>query len=220
MSDFRIRYGMAFGPFGTISTTSAQFLLPPQDATPDVSLGTYWLTNNTSAVVYTFFDGTQQGGVVGPEEGKMIVIRFQDANTTIVNGGRIFLAQSGGAFRSGEVIGLIHSNSAWYEMFRAENAQGAITASNVGAASVAPNVDGVQTLILTATAAAVTLLSLSGGEIGQRVVVVQNSSNTITVTTGGNIALAGTSDVVMNASGAYTFIKTADNRWRIDRPAA
>ena len=221
MADFRFKNGIALGWYGSpLSSTSANMLLTPQDTTPDVTLGNYFLTNNTSTVAITWFDGTLAGGFPGPEEGKVITIRFQDSNTTIVNGGRMFLAQSGGAFRSGEILSLIHSGSAWYELYRAENAQGVITVSNVGAAVVAPNVDGVKTLILTATAAAVTLISFSGGEIGQKVDVVQNSSNVITVTTGGNIRLAGTSDVVLNASGAYQFVKRADNVWSLFRPAA
>ena len=218
MSDFRIRYGLALGPYGTLSTTSANNTFASGDTTPDVSLGTFFLTNNTSATVYTFFDGIQQGGVVGAEEGKLIVIRTQDANTTLVNGGRLFLAESGGALRSGAVIGLVHSNSAWYEVFRSGNQQGVITAQNI-AGTMAPNVDGVQTLVLSGTAAGGIIVSFSGGVMGQIVSVVQNSGQAVNFTTGGNIRLANTSDLIVNISGAYQFIKRADNVWSVFAPA-
>ena len=53
MSDFRIKYGLALGPYGTIGATSGgsgshnignQFT--DGDTTPDISLGSYFLTGN------------------------------------------------------------------------------------------------------------------------------------------------------------------------------
>lgn len=56
MSDFRIRYGMALGPEGTVAHTSAGHLLPIDDTTPDVSQNVFWLTQNTGATTITHLD--------------------------------------------------------------------------------------------------------------------------------------------------------------------
>ena len=217
MSDFRIRYGTSFGPYGTAAATSSLHLIPYSDTTPDVSEGTFFVTANTSATAITYFD---MGGVdVTARNGKVIFILFQDNLTQILNGTQVFQSDTGAAFTSGGVVGFIHYNSGWYQFIRSENTRESVKTLSVGG-TVAPNVDsGVRMLILSATAAT-TLISFSGGEIGQSLDVLVNTSNVVTVTTGGNIAIAGTSDVIMNASGAYRFVLPAGTRWYMERPVA
>ena len=223
MADFRIQ-SLALGPYGTtaINTNATAsltkpLLLPQQDATPDITRGSYWLTENTSAVAITYFDGTLAGGVDGVEEGKMIVLLFRDSMTSIVNGAQMFLAKSGGAFLRNEAIALVHSNSAWYELMRSQNSQVETRVLNVGT-TLGVNVDGVATLILNATAGLV-LRSLSGGRLGQQVVIFSNSGGSaITMDTAGNLRIAGTDSLVMNTSAAYLAICRASNVWSVMRP--
>ena len=218
MSDFRVRYGLALGPYGTLAITSALNVLPAGDTTPDITLGSYFIAQNTSPTAISYFDGRLSGGLDGVEEGKIIVVRFADAgSTTLINGGRMFLAESAGAFLSNQMIALLHSNSAWYELFRSYNSQGDTTVSNVGAANIAPNVDGVHMLILNATAAT-TLIGLSGGQLGQQVVIFSNSGGSnITVSTAGNLTVAGSAVFVMNTSAPILAFKRNSTTWSIVR---
>ena len=216
MGDFRIKYGLSLGPYGTLSGTSSQFLLPPQDATPDVTNKGYCITGNTSAVNYTYFDGTLAGGLPGVEEGKVIIIHFKDNNTTVANAGRIFLAMTNAAFTSGQILALVHSNSSWYEIFRSQNSQEHFNQVSV-AGTVAPDVTGVSYLIINPTAAA-TIVGLSGGYPGQQVILFKrfvSAGTTLTFQGADNFMLPGTTAFVTNSSAGYLFFQESLGRWRM-----
>ena len=108
MADFRIKFGLALGPEGSAAATSSQHLITPGDTTPDVSLGAFFQTANTSATTITYFDLVGRGGDIpggiSEHQGKVIVIRFQDAVTTIQNGGNIWLSNTQGTFDANSIL--------------------------------------------------------------------------------------------------------------------
>ena len=219
MSDTRFKNGFAFGPYGSAGATSANHLLTPGDTTPDVSLGVFFVTNNTSAVTYTHFDVTGQGGInPTANNGKIITILFQDNNTTIGNSNRIFLSGTGGAFTSGQTLSLVYYNSSWYE-FGGQPALGREEVKTVTLATTTSdqNVAGVSVLILTPSGGAMTVSALSGGTIGQQVWVGKNAvsaGTAITLLGTTQFVLAGTTAFVMNSTAFYGFINDNGTRFR------
>ena len=160
MSDFRIRYGLAYGPYGTAGPTSANHLITPGDTTPDVSLGSFFVTANTSATTITYFDVLGAGGIdATANNGKVITLLFQDNLTTVANAGQIFLAGTQAAFTSGQTLSLVYYGSAWYqfpnsEVIGREN----VKTYTLAAGSAAINVAGVRTAIVTPSGGAITIL--------------------------------------------------------------
>jgi hypothetical protein len=226
MADFRIKHGLALGPYGTVGQTSGQHLFTAGDTTPDVSLGSFFLTQNTSATVITYFDGLLAGGLLGPEEGKVIVIRFGDNLTTLVPGSQMLLASSGNTMTSGGTISLIHFNSAWTELARTRGATDNyfVPAVTAVAGSFAVNVDRRNFLVLNNSAASAVLVAFSGGDLGQVVNMIPGTSNALQILSlvagTGNILLANTASFVVNASGVYQFVKVLDNQWRMIKAGA
>ena len=222
MADFRIKGGLSLGPYGTVGITSAQHLFTAGDTTPDVSLNSFFLTQNTSATVITYFDGILAGGLLGSEEGKVIVIRFGDDLTTLVPGAQMLLASSGNTMTSGGTISLIHFNSAWAELSRSRGATDNFFVTAV-AGTFGVNVDR-RTYVLLNNGVGAVLASFSGGDIGQTVYAIPNSTNTVQllsqVAGTGNILLAATNALVMSNSGVYQFVKVADNSWRLVKGSA
>ena len=82
------------------------------DATPSVRSGYLFKTANTGATTITDFDD----GL----EGQEILISFNDANTTITDGGNIALS---GAFTSttNDIMRLVKIGSTWQEQNRSVN---------------------------------------------------------------------------------------------------
>lgn len=225
MADFRIPGGLSLGPYGTVGLTSGRHLFRAGDTTPDVSLGSFFLTQNTSATVIRYFDGVLAGGLTGIEEGKVIVIRFGDDFTTLVPGSQMLLASSGNTMTSGGTISLIHFNSAWTELARTRGATDNffVPAVTAVAGTFSVNVDRRTYLLLNASAAGAVLVSFSGGDIGQTVYVIPgstNSSQLYSQTSTGNTLLAATNALVMNNSGVYQFVKISDNQWRFVKGSA
>lgn len=214
MSDFRIKFGFAMGPYGTEGTlgiTSAGNTFTSGDATPDVTLGSYWLTNNTSATTITDFDGRLTGGITGIEEGKVLEITFGDGNTTLTEGANIRMTDSGNTFEAGDSIRFINHAGRWDETTRSVNpAGGVVTVTDAG--SIGLSVTGVKVVLLVTTAATATLAAFTGGYIGQEVTVVLNTGAVATriSNTGGatdNIAVAGTAWTTLQHHAAYRFVK-------------
>ena len=222
MSDFRIRYGLALGPYGSAGATSASHLITPGDTTPDVTLGAFFVTANTSATTITYFDVVGGGGVDSTaNNGKVISILFQDNLTTIANAGQIFYAGTQAAFTSGQTVSFIYYNSAFYQY--------PVTAdvSRIGretvktyvltVASAALDVAGVSLAIITPSAGAVGIVGLSNGVIGQQVTLMKDivsAGTALQLTSFANFQLAGTTAVLMNVSGAYTFFCDNGTRFR------
>lgn len=222
MSDFRVKYGLALGPYGSAGATSAQHIFTPGDTTPDVTVGNFFLTVNTSATTITYFDTVGGGGL--PEladNGKVITILFRDSVTTIQNGGNIWLSGTQGALPAGSLLQLIKYNSAWYEMNRASNDQ---TPDQAGArlktvawsgTSAAINVTTADYVIATPSAASSTIQGFVGGVSGQTVRVKLNLVGTTMafVQSAGNLMLAGTNAFYASDSGFYTFFTADGTNW-------
>ena len=229
MSDFRIKYGSALGPEGTASATSAQNLLPPQDTTPDVSVGTFFVTNNTSAVTYTYFDVTGQGGQVSTSHnGKWIRVLLQDGNTTIQNAGQIFLSDTQGALPSGSTIDLMYYNSAWREVSRSSNSQtqqaaGAAVRSvqySIGgtAGGAVLNVTTADRLYIVATAAASVVTGFAGGRSNQAIdmnIVLSPGTTAFIAQSVGVLMLPGTDTMLLSHSATYRFVTYNGVEWRM-----
>ena len=80
MPDTRFRFGLALGPYGSAGATSSTHLFTPGDTTPDVTIGSFFVTANTSATAITYFDVTGQGGVdATANNGKLVFVHLQDA---------------------------------------------------------------------------------------------------------------------------------------------
>ncbi len=211
---YRIKYGSAIGPLGTYAATSALSLFTAGDTSPDVTDGTLFYSNNTSATTITYFDVTGPGGQGGDSfhQGKVITVFFRDANTSIANGGQIFLAQgSGGAIPANTVIDFILHNSAWYERSRSQTNQNYVKTLAVGGTAQSIALGGAQVVILVPTAAT-TITAITGippaGQffILMKTIAAANAGTALTLQGGSNYFLAGTTAVVMNNSGSYTFL--------------
>lgn len=222
MSDFRIKYGFALGPYGTAGATSAQNVFTPGDTTPEVTNGTFFVTANTSATIITYFDiAAPSQASAAANNGKLITILFQDNNTTIANAGQISMAGTGGAASSGQTMTFVLYNSAWFQLAGAGPVgRSYVLASTVGA-TIAPNIQGVSVLILNATAAT-TLIGLSGGVIGQDITIMKATiaaGTAVTVTGAANFMLANTNSFIMNDSAAYRFVNDGTNWRQVGGPA-
>lgn len=145
-----------------------------------------------------------------------MVIRFGDNLTTIANAGQMYLSGTGAAFTTGQTITFVHFNSAWYELSRSQLGREAVKTVTVAGAALAPNVAGVEVLLVNNTAAS-TVLGLSGGVIGQRLVVakaIASAGTSLTLQGAANLMLAGTTAFVVNDSAAYSFVCDNGTRFR------
>jgi hypothetical protein len=218
MGDFRIKYGSAFGPQNNFYVNSAN-VFTSTDTTPDVTNGTLWYSNNASATTITDFDlsALPSSGSNAPLfEGKRIIVVFLDAVTTITPNSRLVMAGSGSVtFPANSTLDLVYHNSAWIEIGRSINTTGDVLSQRIaGSNNAIGSVDNVKTVLLTGTAKAI-IWSISGGSIGQRIDIVNNSTSgiVIEVTMGGNLMLMGTASFTMISSGVYAFVKAASNTW-------
>ena len=221
MSDFRLKYGTALGPYGSVGATSAQNLLTPGDTTPDVSLGTFFVTANTSATSISYFDVVGPGGIdpITAQNGKWLVIRHQDANTTYTPSAVLLLTSTAGALPTNSIIQFIGYNSAWYEMSRTLPSAASVTPYRIqrvsfGATGVF-NVTSTNALYLTTTVAGATLAGFVGGVSGQTLDVTLLSIATATFISqsAGILSLAGTGAFAMSASGVYRFLCVDGTLW-------
>ena len=221
MSDFRIQYGRALGQYGPASAVSGGMLFPANDATPDVSFGSFFLTNNASATTITYFDVISQGGLTSlNHNGKLITLLINDNNTTIANAGQIFMAGTNAALTSGTVAEFVYYNSAWYLTNLTENLRSDVQNVTVNGTG-APSIADANLLILTGSGGTTSVITgLSGGYPGQVVSITKIATAVISDTamkllSGTDFYLAGTNALVMNNSAIYTFICDVAPRFRM-----
>lgn len=227
MSDFRVRYGHSIGPEGTYNITSGKTLFGESDTTPDVSDGVLFYSQNTTATLITHFDVAGAGGQPGTSfhQGKRIVVFYKDGSTGVLSGAQVNLINtSGAAYPAGTVAEYFYHNSAWYEMNRIAPTQVPAPfqnlAGNVVVGSFGVNVTTTNVLVLNASGGGAQLQSLSGGQVGQFVTIVNGSSNALTISADGigNIR-AGTSATILPNSGAITLLNYGP-AWIVVRGAA
>jgi len=201
------------GPVG--SGTAGLFV--SGDTTPDVSIGDLFIANNTSATVISYFDINDYTNREADYSGKKITVMVVDnGSTSFANAGQMYLTDTGSA-----TIGtqpafwtFVQLNSAWYQLEATQINRQLNRSITLGSAS-SINVDGTKFLTVTGTAATSYIISFSGGQVGQTVIVNAVGTGGVNhyVTDNGNIAMAGTGDYALNVSGTYQFTKIAANRW-------
>ena len=215
MGAFRVPYAFAWGKYGNFANRTDN-LIASTDATPDISGGNLFWTNNASATSITYFDGATNG-LVNPEEGQQIMVGCLDAVTTFVDGaqfrtrnGRTPLAPPGSFFH------FVYHNSTWYETYRSANTAGFIQAESsnlagTGILAINPYVSGVT--LLTGASSSMTLRGMTGGENSQRVTftVVGSSVTIITNSAGATdsfvVRSVGGTSAIITGSGSITFVR-------------
>ena len=220
MGPTRFPYGEARGfvnNFNYRSTTANLFT--QSDATPDVTTGDLFYTNNTDNTTITHFDLQDYANRAANYEGKVITVLFLDNSTRLANAVNLYLAGTNNLLNRDATsihgITLMHSRSGWYELQRhMTNRNEVLQYSISGTSSL--NVDDVKVGLVLNTGSVTTAISaLSGGQVGQSVVLVNAGSNAVRVETGGNILIVGTNAYVLNASGAYQFVRASAALWRM-----
>ena len=220
MGPTRFPYGEARGfvnNFNYRSTTANLFT--QSDATPDVTTGDLFYTNNTDNTTITYFDLQDYANRAANYEGKVITVLFLDNSTRLANAVNLYLAGTNNLLNRDATsihgITLMHSRSGWYELQRhMTNRNEVLQYSISGTSSL--NVDDVKVGLVLNTGSVTTAISaLSGGQVGQSVVLVNAGSNAVRVETGGNILIVGTNAYVLNASGAYQFVRASAALWRM-----
>ena len=233
MSEQRIRYGLALGRVNNFYTGSTDQtkrgylagtdgLFAQASTGPDVSTGYLFYTNNSGATTISDFQvapfGRGTGGNQAPmSEGKVIKIMFLDSNTT-VSGSRIYLAGTDNTFNTNAVLDLIYHNSGWYEMSRT-NPYSEMVSFTLGA-SQGLNANYTRSILFSGESALV-IQGVSGGVVGQRLVLINGgSAQTITVSTAGNIRIASpfwiansSMKLTINSGGAVEIYKTSPTIW-------
>lgn len=129
MGDFRIPYGFALGRLNNFFAKT-DGLFAESDATPDVTNGSLFFSNNTSNTTITNFDLTSVSGaasIAGLFEGKVITVMFLDGSTRLANAAPLYLAGSNGLQGAGNIISLLYHNSGWYETSRNYNQSNVIS---------------------------------------------------------------------------------------------
>lgn len=230
MGDTRIRYGLAYGRMNNFTTGVAgqkgylagtDGLLAQGDTTPDVTNGFLFYTNNSGATTITDFElshpSVGNGNFAPLFEGKAIKIMFLDSNTT-VSGSRLYLAGTDNAFNTNGVLDLIYHNSGWYEMSRTNPSNGFV--SFTLGASQGLNANYTSSILFSGEST-LTVVSVSGGALGQRLMLINGgSAQTITISTAGNIRIASpffisnsTNRLTINSGGAVELYRGTANIW-------
>jgi len=220
---FRQPYGSAFGFANHFKYTNGPVvsgtagLFTSGDTTPDVTLGDFFIANNTSATVISYFDLQNYGYKEADYSGKFITVMIVDnGSTSFANAGQMYLTNTGAATIGTQpsFYRFVQFNSAWYEIGSSKINRATVQNLTVGSAA-SINADGTSFVTITGTAATSYLVSFSGGYIGQTIVVNAVGTGGVNhyVTDNGNIAIAGTGDYALNVSGTYQFTKISATRW-------
>lgn len=226
MADFRVPYGFALGRFANFQAKT-EGLFAESDATPDVTIGSLFYSNNTSNTTITAFDITDPANPTGTQEGKVIHVVFLDSSTRLANSGRLFLASSDGLQGAQNAITLVGHNSAWYELSRSVNDTGFVS---VNSSTIATNgmLNARQKKVVIATAAASSALTIRGaqnGEQGQQIFLyAQNSAVLVTVNSAAADTFVlssslGATTLTLNGSGVMGFLRIG-NRWFENRESS
>ena len=205
MADFRLKYGVARGPVVNFYARSDN-VFTSTDATPDVTDGNLFYSNNASATSITHFDISGQN-VLSEHWGKEIRVVVLDNNTTLVDGAQLRLKDGVSVTPlAGTVLGFAYANSVWYESYRSYNTAGAIVAlsgalGTTGILSINPAVPSI--VNLTGTSSSMTYRGMVGGYTGQRVTFT-NAGSSVTFIT--NSAGATDSFVVSTVAGVSSIV--------------
>lgn len=215
----RFPYGRARGFVNNFNyRSSTAGLIASTDATPDVTDGGLFYTNNASATTITYLDLLSYANKAADYEGKEVTLFFLDSNTSIANGGQMFLSGTANAFQATESITLMHSRSGWYEMQRSRVNRTDMGTVNVGG-TVGLNVDFRRVIQLVATGGATnTVASISGGQVGQQTTIFNRSGGAnVVINSAGNIFIGGTNAVTLLSNQYYSLLKVDSSQWILQR---
>ena len=213
---FQNQFSFTVGP--TVSGTAGNI---SGSATPNVTLGGLFYVNNTGSLTITNLLLDDTANRLTQYEGKVIRIFVLDTGSTIfANAGALFLAGTDNLFGQNHSIELMQSRGNWYELGRSYVNRSEVTTFVTNAQS-SLNMDGVRVAILNNTGATTNkIIGLSGGQIGQEVTFMNIGSNAVMliggvgVATSSNMIMTGTNSLLVDASGAFKFIKHTDLGWR------
>lgn len=196
-------------------------LLAQMSTAPDISFGSLFYTNNTGNTTITNFVQTQIGragsnlasGQVDTTspvpEGKIIRVFFLDNSTQIANAGNIVMTSSDNGIGINSIIDFMGSNGKWWQIgpvSRPNTNGGILSFAGAGTAGTF-SASGINNVVFVGTAAT-TLVSISGGQVGQTIRLIQNTAGvTLTITTAGNIIIAGTNAIVEPNGGNYALTR-------------
>ena len=219
MGPTRFPYGVGYGfvnNFNYRGTTAGDI---SATATPNVTIGDLFYANNTDSLTITNLLLDDTANRAANYEGKVVRLFFLDTATRIANAAPLFLngtdnlAVGGGGGVS--YIELMQSRGTWYEIARSTPNRSTAQTYLVGPAS-SINVDGTLVALVQNTGSTTKFISaFSGGQVGQELTLMRLGSNVVVVQTGGNILIAATNAYLLNASGAYQFVKENATNWRM-----
>ncbi len=230
-------YGKSSGPNTPSPLPSTQQyeqvtagLLAQGSGIVDVSQGSIFYTNNTGNTTITSLIHNQMGragallasGQIDttspPPEGKVVRIFFLDNSTQYANSGNLVLMTSDNMLGQNSISEFMASNGKWYQVWASRASTGGSILTFTGAGSASFNVNGINTVVSAITAATV-LVSISGGQQGQSIILIQQTGGvTLTISSNGNIAIPGTNALVEPLNGNYTITKFGTS-WYLDRGA-
>lgn len=239
MGDTRFKGGLAYGQYANFFATTAN-VFGQADATPDVTNGNLFYTNNTSNTTITHFDLTAtQGGATISQwfEGKVISVFFLDDSTRLVNGGRLVLQGSDGLIGANNHIDLLYHNSSWIEMGRSYNGNNVINVTSAsmnataGAGTGQVLIRGVGPSAVLYLASEVTgpvvLRQVIGGEPGTQLTLISSwvSDSLVVINSASNIdglfvgLTTGATSVQFRLASSSSIVFTKfGNRWIEARP--
>lgn len=125
----RLPYGISFLK-PNVSANSANWMFTAGDVTPDVSLGTFFLANATSAVTITNFDGGENGKIIYVLSTTASITTIQDSAGGIKTSRMVIAPFAGGSgltvttagnlvLQVGELVGFIQHAGTWYQIDKA-----------------------------------------------------------------------------------------------------
>lgn len=216
-----VTYGPPTGGTSGLNTAG----LISGSATPDVTNGDLFIVNNTGTVTITYFNLQNYAYSQQNYSGKVISVMVLDQGSTqFANSGQLFLFGTDNlATNSSTPFALyefVHFNSAWYQNSASKTGRNDVTILGTNAGS-SLNVNGVRYAVLNNTGSTTNkIMALSGGQVGQEITFSNIGSNAIMFIfqagggTSSNMVSIASNSMLINASGAYKFIKGTDLLWR------
>ena len=191
-------------------------------ATPNVTLGELFYTNNTGIVTITNFILDDTARLLVNYEGKVITVFCIDSATQFANAGAIFLTGTGN-LNGNASIQFMHSRGNWFELSRSVVTRNEQVTARVGSAASVTIDNGTKVINFQSTSANSPLKAISGGYVGQTVTVLSPASLnsggiTITVMTGGNIVFPGTNQFAIQTNAGLQLMKVSATEWRFIQP--
>jgi len=240
MGDTRFRDGLAYGPYGNFYANTAN-LFPQADATPDVTLGNLFYSNNTTTTIITHFDLQAPPGDTSPTfhqkyEGKIVKVVFLDDSTGLANAGRLILSSSDNLQGANNSAEFIYHNSSWIEFTRSYNNSQIITVESKNLYSVSAGTGGVNVRgnvkvvrIIAQTSSDATIRAAVNGAQGQIITliavgasdarIIVNSASNIDGTFVTTTSQSTATEFRLMSSGAISFVKH-NNQWLEIRPVS